>query len=71
MEKHDNMDKVTYALGMLEGLTQDDWRMFHSDSEVQAIAKLAFEALSEYAKLPTAEDGTVESMEVTYVGKAT
>lgn len=47
-EKHDSMDKAIYALGMLEGLTQDDWRMFHSDSEVQVIAKLAFEALSEY-----------------------
>ena len=52
-EKHDSEDKVIYALGMLEGLTQDDWRMFHSDSEVQYIAKLAFEVLSEYVQLRT------------------
>ena len=45
------MDKVKYVLGLLEGLTQDDWNMFHSDSEVQEIAKLAFEALSEYDQL--------------------
>lgn len=25
-------------MSWLEGLTQDDWRLFHSDSEVQQIA---------------------------------
>ena len=35
------------VLSWLEGLTFDDWRMYHSDSEVQNIAKEAFELLKE------------------------
>ena len=35
------------VLSWLEGLTFDDWRMYHSDSEVQNIAKAAFELLKE------------------------
>ena len=34
-------------MAWLEGLAQDDWRMFHSDSEVQEIARNAFELLKE------------------------
>ena len=35
------------VLSWLEGLTFDDWRMYHSDTEVQNIAKEAFELLKE------------------------
>ena len=35
------------VLSWLEGLTDDDWREYHSDSEVQNIAKEAFELLKE------------------------
>lgn len=35
------------VLSWLEGLTDDDWRMYHSDTEVQNIAKEAFELLKE------------------------
>ena len=31
----------------LEGLAQDDWRQYHSDSEVQQIARDALELLKE------------------------
>ena len=34
-------------MAWLEGLAQDDWRMFHSDSEVQEIARNALELLKE------------------------
>ena len=35
------------AMSWLEGLTFDDWRMYHSDTEVQNIAKCALELLKE------------------------
>ena len=35
------------VMSWLEGLAQDDWRMFHSDSEVQNIAKAALDLLQE------------------------
>lgn len=35
------------VMAWLEGLAQDDWRQFHSDSEVQEIAKAAFAVLKE------------------------
>ena len=41
------MTDRTQVMAWLEGLTQDDWRMFHSDSEVQEIARNAFELLKE------------------------
>ena len=37
----------TTVMSWLEGLAQDDWRQFHSDSEVQEIAKAAFALLKE------------------------
>lgn len=37
-------DKET-VMAWLEGLAEDDWRMYHSDSEVQEIAKAALELL--------------------------
>ena len=35
------------VMSWLEGLAQQDWRMFHSDSEVQEIARNALELLKE------------------------
>jgi len=35
------------VMSWLEGLTFDDWRDYHSDSEVQTIAKEAFALLKE------------------------
>lgn len=40
-------DKLVRVMSFLEGLTQDDWREFHSDSEVTNIAKDALELLKE------------------------
>ena len=39
-------DKKT-VMGWLDGLTQDDWQKWYSDSEVQGIAKAAFALLKE------------------------
>ena len=33
-------------MAWLEGLAQDDWRMYHSDSEVQEIARSALELIT-------------------------
>ena len=35
------------VMSWLEGLAQQDWRMFHSDSEVQVIAESALALLKE------------------------
>ena len=35
------------VMSWLEGLTQDDWQSFHSDSEVQQIAMATLELLKE------------------------
>lgn len=35
------------VMSWLEGLAEPDWRVFHSDSEVQNIAKSALELLKE------------------------
>ena len=40
------IDKIT-VMGWLEGLTQDDWRQWHSDSEVQETAKAALKMIRE------------------------
>lgn len=39
--------KTETVMSWLEGLTQDNWREFHSDSEVQNIAKYALKLLTE------------------------
>ena len=39
------------VMSWLEGLSQDDWRQFHSDSEVSNIAKAALALLKEQQKL--------------------
>ena len=40
------MDRLT-VMGCLEGLTQDDWEQWYSDSEVQETAKTALALLKE------------------------
>ena len=40
------MDKTT-VMSWLEGLSMPDWRLYHSDSEVQNIALSAIELLNE------------------------
>jgi len=43
------MDRLT-VMGSLEGLTQDDWEQWYSDSEVQETAKAALSLLKEQDK---------------------
>jgi hypothetical protein len=40
-----NFGNRTDIMANLEGLTFDDWRMYHSDTEVQNIAQSAFDLL--------------------------
>ena len=40
-----NFGDKTDIMANLEGLTWDDWRMYHSDTEVQNIAKSVFDLL--------------------------
>jgi len=55
------MDRKT-IMSWLEGLAQSDWREFHSDSEVQNIAKAVLALLKEQEAVePKKEnDGTPE-----------
>jgi hypothetical protein len=41
------MSDVKTIISWLEGLTEPDWRMYHSDSEVQTIAKETLDLLKE------------------------
>jgi hypothetical protein len=41
------MADARQIMSWLEGLMEDDWRMYHSDSEVQTIAKAALDLLKE------------------------
>ena len=41
------MADIDTVMSWLEGLSQPDWRDFHSDSEVQNIAKASLELLKE------------------------
>ena len=41
------MEDKDAVMSWLEGLTQDDWREYHSDSEVQNIAQATLELLKE------------------------
>ena len=43
-------------MGWLEGLVQDDWRAYHSDSEVQEIARDALELLKEQSEIVLCKD---------------
>lgn len=47
------MPDINKVMSWLEGLSQDDWRDYHSDSEVQNIAKVALELLKEKVVKPT------------------
>lgn len=55
IESIDFGDK-TEIMANLEGLTWDDWRMYHSDTEVQNIAKSAFDLLIELLKEQEAKE---------------
>ena len=44
------MTDIDTVMSWLEGLSQPDWRDFHSDSEVQNIAKASLELLKEQTK---------------------
>lgn len=51
------MDRLT-VMGCLEGLTQDDWEQWYSDSEVQETAKAAISLLKEQEPMkPTWSQG--------------
>ena len=39
------------VISWVEGLAEDDWRLFHSDSEVQNIAKAVLALLKEQQEL--------------------
>lgn len=41
------MEDRIQVMSWLEGLAQPDWHMFHSDSEVQNIARAALDLLKE------------------------
>ena len=45
------MEDIKTVMSWLEGLTWDDWHEYHSDSEVQNIAKSALELLKEQQEL--------------------
>ena len=44
------MHDIKTIMSWLEGLAEPDWRMFHSDSEVQTIAKETLALLKEQEK---------------------
>ena len=46
------------VMSWLEGLSQDDWRAYHSDSEVAEIAKAALALLKEQEAKSTPTAGT-------------
>ena len=45
------MADLKQVMSWLEWLTFDDWQRYHSDSEVQTIAKEALELLKDYKEL--------------------
>ena len=47
------MVDIEKVMSWLEGLSQDDWQDYHSDSEVQNIAKEALELLKEQEEKQT------------------
>ena len=50
------IDRRTQVMSWLEGLAQDDWPMYHSDSEVQEIAKSALELLEDQEAVKPVRD---------------
>ena len=55
------MDRES-VMAWLEGLAQDDWRMFHSDSEVQEIARNALELLKEQEETINVLTDTIQQL---------
>lgn len=48
-------DRVS-VMSWLEGLAQDDWRQYHSDGEVQEIARSALDLLKEQEPVEPVEE---------------
>ena len=48
------------VMSWLEGLSQDDWRAYHSDSEVAEIAKAALALMKQQEARSTPTAGTNE-----------
>ena len=61
------MEDIKTVMSWLEGLTWDDWHEYHSDSEVQNIAKSALELLKEQQE----KIHQLESMNVSASGNGT
>ena len=55
------MTDIDTVLSWLEGLTHDDWRAYHSDSEVQNIAAAAMELIKH--KVMSTNDFAIEESE--------
>ena len=56
------MHDIKIIMSWLEGLTEPDWRMFHSDSEVQTIAKETLALLKEQEQAMKEKDGTISNL---------
>lgn len=50
------MTDIKTIMSWLEGLAEPDWRMFHSDSEVQNIAKETLALLKEQERVVRCKD---------------
>ena len=57
------MEDIKTVMSWLEGLTWDDWHEYHSDSEVQNIAKSALELLKEQKKIVRCKDCKLQECE--------
>ena len=57
------------VMSWLEGLSQDDWRQFHSDSEVSNIAKAALTLLKEQDAQSVLSNRVCEAEPFRYVRK--
>lgn len=53
-------DRVS-VMSWLEGLTQDDWRQYNSDSEVQKIARSALALLEKQEPVEPIEEVNVQN----------
>ena len=55
------VEELVKVMSWLKGLTQDDWREFYSDSEVQNIAKSALELLKD-------QDDEINTLKILVLG---
>lgn len=62
---------INLVLSWLEGLTEDDWADYHSDSEVQNIAKSAMELLEEQNEKLEEQEPVEPRIQTSYDGKGT